>query len=145
MTGFENFLIDKGYIKFAFDAEKGKYYQPGNYVISTMSNLGHLYIHESDINLLSKINEGKSTRNNSITLEDRKNEIIYGLHEKNKPPTLIQPRPKIKVKRKKEDNIVIEDEQYDDSMNITLQQIEYETIFKGMYDKSICFEFDLTI
>ena len=52
---------------------------------------------------------------------------------------------KIKVKRKKEDNIVIEDEQYDDSMNITLQQIEYETIFKGMYDKSICFEFDLTI
>lgn len=145
MTGFENFLIDKGYIRFAFDAEKGKYYQPKNYVISTMSNLGHLYIHESDINLLSKINEGKSTRNNSITLEDRKNEIIYGLHEKDKPPTLIQPRPKIKVKRKKEDNIVIEDEQYDDSMNITLQQIEYETIFKGMYDKSICFEFDLTI
>jgi hypothetical protein len=139
MTSFENFLIEKGYIRFAFDATKGKYYQPKLYVISTMSNLGHLYIHESDVNLLSKIKEDKS-----ITPEDRKNEIIFGLHEKDRPPTLIYPRPKIKVTRTKEDNIIIEDEQFDDSMNIVLQKENFNQILKAMYDKSICFEYDLT-
>jgi hypothetical protein len=139
MTSFENFLIEKGYIRFAFDAAKGKYYQPKLYVISTMSNLGHLYIHESDVNLLSKIKEDKS-----ITPEDRKNEIIFGLHEKDRPPTLIYPRPRIKIKRTKEDKIIIENEQYDDSMNIVLQKENFNQILKAMYDKSICFEYDLT-
>jgi hypothetical protein len=139
MTAFENFLIEKGYIRFAFDAAKGKYYQPKLYVISTMSNLGHLYIHESDVNLLSKIKEDKS-----ITPEDRKNEIIFGLHEKDRPPTLIYPRPRIKVTRTKEDKLIIEDEQYDDSMNIVLQKENFNQILKAMYNKSICFEYDLT-
>jgi hypothetical protein len=139
MTAFENFLIEKGYIRFAFDAAKGKYYEPKLYVISTMSNLGHLYIHESDVNLLSKIKEDKS-----ITPEDRKNEITFGLHEKDRPPTLINPRPKIKITRTKEDNIIIEDEQFDDSMNIVLQKENFNQILKAMYDKSICFEYDLT-
>jgi hypothetical protein len=139
MTAFENFLIEKGYIRFAFDAAKGKYYEPKLYVISTMSNLGHLYIHESDVNLLSKIKEDKS-----ITPEDRKNEIIFGLHEKDRPPTLIYPRPRIKIKRTKEDKIIIEDEQFDDSMNIVLQKENFNQILKAMYNKSICFEYDLT-
>jgi hypothetical protein len=139
MTSFENFLIEKGYIRFAFDAAKRKYYQPKLYVISTMSNLGHLYIHKSDVNLLSKIKEDKS-----ITPEDRENEVIFGLHEKDRPPTLIYPRPRIKIKRTKEDNIIIEDEQFDDSMNIVLQKENFNQILKAMYDKSIIFEYDLT-
>ena len=144
MTSFENFLIEKGYIRFAFDTAKGKYYQPKLYVISTMSNLYHLYIHKSDVNLLSKIKEGKSTKNNSITPEDRKNEITFGLHQQDKPPTLIYPRPRIKIKRTKEDNIIIEDGQFDDSMNIVLQKENFNQILKAMYDKSICLKYDLT-
>jgi hypothetical protein len=109
-----------------------------------MSNLYHLYIHKSDVNLLSKIKEGKSTKNNSITPEDRKNEITFGLHQKDKPPTLIYPRPRIKIKRTKEDNIIIEDGRFDDSMNIVLQKENFNQILKAMYDKSICLKYDLT-
>jgi len=143
MTKFEEFLIDKGYLMFAFDAKKGMYYKPKNHIISTMVNLGHIYIHNSDTNLLNKIEN-----NQEITHEDRVNQIIFGLNEAYKPATLIYPRPNIRVKRKKiidnEECVVIENENFDDSMNIVLSKIDKEEIFKAMYDKSMCFEFDLT-
>lgn len=70
-----------------------------------------------------------------------------GLHEYKKPPTLISPRPRIKVHK----TIVVNSIQYnttineneDDAVNIVLKEIECENIFKAIYDKSICFEFDL--
>ena len=80
--------------------------------------------------------------------EDRKKEIVFGLREKDKPPTLISPRPKIRVKRFRTINEkqieVIENQDFDDSMNIVLSKIDFEDIFKAMYDNSICFDFDLT-
>jgi len=143
MTKFELFLIDKGYLMFAFDAKKGVYYKPKTHIISTMVNLGHIYIHNSDTNLLNKIEN-----NEEITHEDRVNQIVFGLNQADRPPTLIYPRPNIKVKRKKiidnEEYFFIENESLDDSMNIVLSKIDFEEIFKAMYDKSMCFEFDLT-
>lgn len=148
MTKFEGFLIDKGYIMFAFNAKEMKYYKPKEHIISTMVNLGHSYIHNSDTNLLNKIEQGKSVMEEDFTWEDRKKEIVFGLREKDKPPTLISPRPKIRVKRLRTINDkqieVIETQDFDDSMNIVLSKIDFEDIFKAMYDNSICFDFDLT-
>lgn len=147
MTGFENFLIDKGYIRFAIDTKTMKYYQPTDYTISTMSNLFHSYIHKDDLNLLNKIESGLSLKD-EIRAEDRKMEIKYGLNEVGKPPTLIHPRPRIKVRRFRTydevERIVIENEIHDDSMNIVMQQVHYNEIFNAMYNKMICFEYDLT-
>ena len=74
--------------------------------------------------------------------------IQYGLHENNKPSTLISPRPRIKVKRFRtyfeKEHKVIETEKNDDSMNIVISKINFEEIYKAMFDKSILFEFDLT-
>jgi hypothetical protein len=148
MTKFEGFLIDKGYTMYAFNAKEMKYYKPKEHIISTMVNLGHIYIHNSDANLLNKIEQGKSVMEDDFTWEDRKKEIVFGLREKDKPPTLISPRPRIKVKRfitiNEKQVEVLEDEKFDDSMNIVLSKIDFEKIFKAMYDKSICFDFDLT-
>jgi hypothetical protein len=73
--------------------------------------------------------------------------FVYGLHEFKKPPTLISPRPRIKVHKTivvdsvKKDITISESE--DDAMNIVLKEIEHEQIFKAIHDKSFCFEFDL--
>ena len=75
---------------------------------------------------------------------DGKGEICFGLHEVGKPPTLISPRPRIEVKRIKDGKEVIENEQWDDSMNVVLKDIPHEEIFKAMYDKSIVIKIDLT-
>ena len=133
MTKFESFLINKGYIMFAFDAKEMKYYKPKAHIISTMVNLGHIYIHNSDTNLLNKIEQGKSVMEDDFTWEDRKNEIVFGLHEAGKPTTLISPRPKIRVKR--EDKILTEKQ--DDAMNIVLSKIPYEEILEKMYNGEI--------
>lgn len=148
MTKFEQFLIDKGYIMFAFNAKEMKYYKSKSHIISTMVNLGHSYIHNSDTNLLKKIEQGKSVMEDDFNWEDRKNEIVFGFREKDKPPTLISPRPRIIVKRFRTINEkqieVIENQDFDDSMNIVLSKIDFEDIFKAMYDNSIYFDFDLT-
>jgi len=139
MNGFENFLIDKGYQRYILDCKDMKYKKSNEYIISTMVNLDHRYIHNSDFNLLDKINKGKSVIDKDFTFEDRKNEIVFGLHEMNKPVTLIYPRPRIKIKK---ENILITEEE-DDAMNIVLKKVVFEEIFKAMYNKSICFYFDL--
>jgi hypothetical protein len=139
MTKFEGFLIDKGYSTYILDCKEMKYQKSNQHIISTMVNLDHRYIHNTDRNFLDKINKGKSVMDEDFTWEDRKGEICFGLHEKGKPCTLISPRPRIRVMK----NDIILTEQNDDAMNIVLKEIEYEEIFKAMYDKSICFEFYL--
>jgi hypothetical protein len=57
---------------------------------------------------------------------------------------LISPRPRIEIKRIKEGREVIENEQYDDSMNVVLKDISHEEIFKAMYDRDIVIKIDLT-
>jgi hypothetical protein len=148
MTNFENMLIDKGYIKHILNCKTMKYEIANKHVISTMVNLDHRYIHKTDEALLKKIEQGKSVMDDDFTWEDRKGVICFGLHEANKPPTLINPRPKISVKRERDFNgkkmVVIEDERFDDSMNLALSKEEPEQIFKALFDSSIFFNYDLT-
>lgn len=144
MTNFENMLIDKGYIKHILNCKTMKYEIANKHVISTMVNLDHRYIHKTDEVLLKKIEQGKSVMDDDFTWEDRKGVICFGLHEKGKPPTLINPRPRIEVKRIKDGKEVIENEQFDDSMNVVLKDIPHEEIFKAMYDTDIVIKIDLT-
>lgn len=144
MTQFEQMLLDKGYIKYILNCKTMKFEEAKGHTISTMVNLDHRYFHNTDENILQKIANGISVREEDFTWEDRKGEICFGLHESGKPPTLISPRPKIEVKRIKEGEVVIENEQYDDSMNVVLKDIPHEEIFKAMYDKSIIIRIDLT-
>ena len=143
MTNFENMLIDRVYIKHILNCKTMKYELANKHVVSTMVNLDHRYIHKTDEVLLKKIEQGKS-----VTLEDRKGVICFGLHEANKPPTLINPRPKISVKRERDFNgkkmVVIEDQRFDDSMNLALSKEKPEQIFKALFDSSIFFNYDLT-
>jgi len=60
-------------------------------------------------------------------------EIVIGLNEKGKPPTLIYPRPKIMINGDEKNN--------DDAMNICLSKETPEDIFKAMFDKSITFKY----
>ena len=133
MTGFENKLLEKGYVKYVFNNKKNSYELAKRHVISTMVNLAHFYIHKS---------------NNTSLGSNTKNVICFGLHEVGKPPTLIYPRPSISVKRNRhinnEECIVIENEMFDDSMNLVLSKENTEQIFKALFDNSILFEYDLT-
>lgn len=126
MTNFEEFLIEKGYVKYVYNSKDKRYYKPKAHIISTMENICHIYIKDNK--------------------EEEK--IVFGLSEKDKPPTLIYPRPRIRVKKLINFNNeliqITQNEQEDNSMNIVLSKINFEETFKAMYDKSICFEFDLT-
>jgi len=135
MIAFENYLIDKGYIKFQFDANEMKYKKAKKHIISTMVNLGYSYIHNTDVNLLNKIEQGKSVLDKDFTWEDRKNEIVVGLHETKKPVTLINPRPRILIEKIVDDEVIRMSEYEDDSMNIILQKFSFDEIFEAMYDK----------
>ena len=144
MTQFEQMLLDKGYIKYILNCKTMKFEVAKEHTISTMVNIDHRYFHKSDTNILNKIQIGKSVMDNDFTWDDRKGEICFGLHEVGKPPTLISPRPKIEVKRIKDGKEIVQDEQFDDSMNLVLKDIAHEEIFKAMYDKSIVIKIDLT-
>ena len=145
MTNFEQMLLDIGYIKYILNHKTMKYELAKGHVTSSALNLDHRYFHKTDLIVLSKIESGKSITDEDFTWEDRKGEICFGIHEDNKPATLISPRPRINIKKiieGKEEDI---DELMDDSMNIVLKEISHEEIFKAMYDKTHLFEFDLTI
>ncbi len=145
MTKFEQFLLEKGYLKFILNCKTMKYEIAKNHTISTIVNLDHRYFHKTDANILQKISDGKTIiAGKEISYEDRKNEIIFGLSEAYKPPTLRWPRPNIKIKKKINNIEIIENQELDDNMNIVLQKISYDNILSAMYDNSICLEVDLT-
>lgn len=135
MIAFENYLIEKGYIKFRFDANDMKYKKADTHIISTMVNLGYCYIHKTDTNLLEKIEQGKSVLDDDFTWEDREKEIVVGLHEANKPVTLITPRPNILIEKIVDDKTITITQYEDDAMNIALQKFSFDEIFEAMYDK----------
>lgn len=91
MTEFERFLIKKGYIKYILDCKTGKYEIAKGHTISTLVNLDHRYFHNTDKIILEKITKGETVFNTysskneliskaGISIEDRKGEIIFGLH-----------------------------------------------------------------
>lgn len=120
MIKFEEYLVSKGYEQFAFSFDKG-YYKPNSYIISSMVNLGHIYIHP-----------------------DKEDKIIIGLHEKHKPVTLITPRPRIELKRLIDEKVVIFNERFDDEMNVVLSKIDFDLIYEAMFNKDIIIKVDLT-
>ncbi len=142
MTAFEQFLIKKGYIKYIFDCSNGRLNIAKGHTISTMVNLDHRYIHESNKTFIDKINKGFSVFKDEFTKEELWSTIIFGLNERHRPPTLISPRPTIKLKKIVKDSeggeyMTFETQDRDDAMNIILDKIDFETIFKAMYDYSI--------
>lgn len=138
MTIFEQYLIDIGYIKYVLNCKLWAFEKPKYHELSTISNLDHRYFHKNDP-IIKKIAE-----KHPIESMDRSKEINFGLHESHKPPTLINPRPRIEIKQLHEGEIVIKTELFDDSMNIVLQKCNPAEIYKAMYDKSIVFKFDFT-
>lgn len=120
MTKFENLLIDKGYVKNVFNCKTMKYEPVDSHIISTMTNLDHRYIH----------------KNHKVI-------ICFGLNERGKPPTLISPRPKIIVKSYINDKLVLRDEKLDDCMNLVLLNEDLNLVYDSLFDKSICFNYDL--
>jgi len=139
MTKFEQMLLDKGYIKCYFDFKTKRYKLAVRHIISTMTNLEHSYFHNTEKEIISKIENGKE-----LSHDEMMTQITFGLNESPKPPTLICPRPNINIVRIRNGEKVIETEFLDDSMNIVLDTISHEEIYKAMFDKSICFNIDLT-
>lgn len=121
-------LENKGYKKYRCINKKGKFIYEESFMDSFSSMInGGLVIH-------------------FIKNEDYKNPIIFGLHEKNKPPTLITPRPYIRLKRfcnnlKRIETIT---EVFDDAMNICLLKENSEDIFEALFNKNKQFNYDLT-
>ena len=149
MTQFEQMLLNKGYIKYILNCKTYIFFFFFWHNISTLVNLTHSYFHRDDKIILQKISNSipifvEDNTLSTITLEDRKGEIIFGLNESKKPPTLIYPRPRIEIKRIKEGKIITEGEYLDDSMNIVLNCVPHEEIFKAMYDNTIVLKVDLT-
>jgi len=145
MTAFETFLMDKGYKKFILNCKTMKFEPTDKHIISTMVNLDHTYVHENNKTFLKKIEDGVSVMDNiNFSSAVRNKSIVFGLHEYKKPATLVYPRPRIKIKRIRDKKEVIENELYDDSMNVVLSMFSYDEIFKAMYNKKIIFEIDLT-
>ena len=73
--------------------------------------------------------------------------IYWGLNEIGKPPTLINPRPKILRKTNMQNCLSKEaverigNEFFDNNMNYCLHKEKPEDIFKAMFDKSIIFDY----
>lgn len=113
------------------DSDKSSFYFPrtDNYDFSSMmvGGLHHYYVKDLDF----------------------ENAIIFGLSEYGKPPTLVHPRPNIKVKRKVDifglkDQIREENQSYDDSMNICLSKECHYDILEKIKDKDFVYRYDLT-
>ena len=142
MTAFESYLMENGYRKFAFNTNTFKWEETNKDNISSIFNLDYRYIHKSSP-LIKLIDSGVSAMDIDNSL--RKDEIVFGLSEYGKPPTLTHPRPNIKVKRLcSEGEIYTSDQRIDDNMNVVLQKIPFEQILKAMFDKSITLQIDLT-
>lgn len=120
MTKFEQFLISKGFEMYTFNSKDMKYSKPKSHVISTMINISHHYI--------DKVNN---------------KEIIFGLSEFEKPPTLISPRPRAEILlTNRQGKEVIKNEKSDDVMNIILSTKPFEEILEYMFDQSKIFKIE---
>jgi hypothetical protein len=72
------------------------------------------------------------------------NAIIWGLREADKPPTLINYRPKIKLTKLNLNNEIITlNESQDDAINYCLSVENHELIFKDIFKKELSFDYNL--
>lgn len=130
MTTFEQYLIDKGYVRYKISNHS--YVIPKYHSFSTMGDLSYIYFPKE---VAEKIMPG-----NIIAEMDREEwgkQVSFGLHEKGKPPTLIYPRPRINLRVIHNDRVFILDEQFDDIMNRALDEFTMDEIYAAMLDKEI--------
>ena len=135
MTSFERYLVDKReYIMYILNMKAGKYEIPERHSISSISNLDQRYIHKDDKEFLDYINRGITY--SEIPPDVLNRQIIFGLSEVGLPPTLIMPRPKIRIIKTNDDgSVTVENETYDTSMNMVLEHISFDKIFYAIYNK----------
>lgn len=113
MTNFEQCLINKGYKRYRYNVKTKEYEIAKSYLLSSLGTLEYHYINDS----------GKH--------------IIFGLSELNKPPTLISPRPNIKVYKTINGIDGVLTNHSDDAMNIVLMNTDYDDIYKAMFDSNL--------
>lgn len=139
MTDFEKYITDLGYVRCIGSIPTN------NYCYSTLRDIQYTYIKEDYT------------------------PIIFGLNQKGFPPTLIHPRPKIKMKirskpthtkqghtvyfyggtrkvvfNKTLKNDIIEiDELSDIAMNRVLEEESPEKIYKALKDNEIIFKYEI--
>ncbi len=140
MISFEKYLIEIGYHKFCFNNKTKMYERTERDSISTMADFSYVYIYPS--HLVYK--ELETVESSQLTYSLRKVGFIIGLSEAGKPITLISPRPSICIKRIRDNRVVYENEQYDDSINIVLSSITNEKIIEAIQRGKIL-RIDLTI
>ena len=107
MTAFEQYLIEQGFERMTY--KNGLFVSAKGYLLSSMGDIDYRYI------------KGKK-------------QIIFGLHEKNKPATLIYPRPFIKSS---------DPDIYsfsDDAMNRILMKYKPEQVLNAIFDRTITLE-----
>lgn len=119
MTAFEQYLSDNGY-KPHKQILSGK--RPNREFISVP-------ITEHECSSFTTMVDGRL--DNEWILGDQK--IYFGLNEQNKPPTLISPRPTIKINK---DGRVLS-QIHDDAMNIVLKKCSPEEILTAINDKKV--------
>lgn len=123
MTKFETWLMDKGYDKYILDHQTMTYRLAKEHFISTMVNLDHRYFPSEYRDLI----DGKSVDE----LGDiRKYEVVFGLNERHKPPTLIYPRPYILTPKGVRQSM-------DDEVNDMLINLDFNTIWQCMYEDGL--------
>lgn len=92
-----------------------------------------IYIKEQGFNQVKDVQSNIRT----LYIHEDGREVVYGLSEYKKPPTLIYPRPRIL----KIVNGIVYDQMRDDVMNHCMQKETPEDVLKAMFDKSILFEY----
>lgn len=109
-TTFEQYIYENGYIPHIYNHKK-EIYEVGYSYYSTMGVVAH----------------------NFINKDDPEKQIFFGLHEANRPATLIWPRPNAIVLREGKEHTAY----YDDDMNVLLAKFNPEQIVEAIFDKSI--------
>lgn len=149
MSNFEEYLINIGYERFYMPTrnvkqakdlrlQRPKVFNNGKvqYGFSTMDVIRYEYYKNPEI--IKQIDSG-------ILPENRGNyAIIYGLHEVDKGPTLIHPRPKVKITIKDKDTKEIIGYNFynsDDYMNRILQKYSPEFIYNSLFNNYV-YEFE---
>jgi hypothetical protein len=108
MDAFELFLIKKGYVRYYLNMKTLRYEEPTRYLLSSVGHVRYSYFPKSE-----------NVSGMKCIDIDRKNEVIFGLNESGKPPTLIYPRP--------------EGVYSDDVVNRSLRNINFEDVLRCLY------------
>jgi len=116
MTAFETFLLSKGYKKY-FLNKQNVFEETTKHQLSTMAVLVYYYF--------------KGNNPNPIT---------FGLNQRGCPPTLIHPRPEIRITNKT-DNGWIMMPITDAIMTRILDSVPHQQIYNAMFDRTLVLTF----